>query len=81
MLTRRLISRLVAEISVIEKYTARYGREAGHKMFRTVNGHVVTSVQLERAEIDHTIMDLFVVDGRARTASGLAISKRLHRRL
>lgn len=75
------MSRPVAEISAIEKYTARYGREAGHKRFRSVNGHVVTSVPLERAEIDHTIMDPFVVDDRVRTASGLAISKRLHRRL
>lgn len=65
MPTRRLMSRLVATIPAIEKHTARYGREAARQMFRSVKGHVITSAPLERAEIDHTVLDLFVVDDRA----------------
>jgi putative transposase len=64
MPTRRLVKRLVAQIPAIEKHTARYGREAARQLFRSVKGHVVTSAPLERAEIDHTILDLFVIDER-----------------
>jgi putative transposase len=64
MPTRRLVKRLVAQIPAIEKHTARYGREAARQLFRSVKGHVVTSAPLERAEIDHTILDIFVIDER-----------------
>ena len=64
MPTRRLIKRLVAQIPAIEKHTARYGREAARQLFRSVRGQVVTSAPLEKAEIDHTLLDLFVIDER-----------------
>lgn len=63
--TRRLITRLTKQIPEIEKYSARYGREAARKHFRSVMGHRVTQRALERAEIDHTILDLFVIDDKA----------------
>jgi putative transposase len=64
MPTRRLVNRLVAQIPAIEKHTARYGREAARQLYRSVKGHVFTNAPLERAEIDHTVLDLFVVDDR-----------------
>src|ERR1035437_7586543 len=64
MPTRRLISRLIADIPEFEKYSARYGHDAALKKFRFVKGHRVTTAPLERAEIDHTHLDLFVVDDK-----------------
>lgn len=60
--TRRLIQRLVQQIPAYDKHAARYGREAARKAFRSVKGNVVTERPLERAEIDHTQLDLIVVD-------------------
>lgn len=68
--SRRLIDRLIAEIPAIDKHAARYGREAARKIFRSQNGHVITNRPLERAEIDHTVLDLFVVDDRTRLPLG-----------
>ncbi len=68
--TRRLITRLVAKIPAVDKCAARHGREAGRKLFRSVKGHIVTQAPLDRAEIDHTILDLFVVDDRTRLPLG-----------
>jgi putative transposase len=64
MPTRRLITRLIADIPQFEKYSARYGHDAALKKFRSVKGHRVISAPLERAEIDHTHLDLFVVDDK-----------------
>jgi len=60
--TRRLITRLVSEIPAFDKYSARYGFNAAQRTFRSVKGHVVTDRPLKRAEIDHTQLDLLVVD-------------------
>jgi putative transposase len=62
--TRRFITRLIADIPEFEKYSARYGHDAALKKFRFVKGHRVTTAPLERAEIDHTHLDLFVVDDK-----------------
>jgi putative transposase len=59
---RRFIKRLIDQIPAFDKYSARYGREAALRRFRSVNGHRVTEAPLERAEIDHSILDLFVID-------------------
>ena len=64
MPTRRLISRLIADIPEFDKYSARYGHDAALKRFRFVRGQRLISAPLERAEIDHTHLDLFVVDDR-----------------
>jgi putative transposase len=60
--TRRLITRLIEKIPAFDKYSARYGSEAARKTYRSLKGHVVTEAPLQRAQIDHTILDLFVVD-------------------
>lgn len=60
--TRRLIQRLIDMIPAFDKCVARYGQTAAANKFRSVLGHRTTSIPLERAEIDHTPMDIFVVD-------------------
>ncbi|HSY35609.1 MAG TPA: Mu transposase C-terminal domain-containing protein [Acidobacteriaceae bacterium] len=60
--TRRLLQRLVNKIPAYDKHAARYGYQAARKAFRSVKGHVVTERPLERAEIDHTQLDIVVVD-------------------
>ena len=60
--TRRLVKRLVEDIPAFERYTARYGHDAALRRFRSVEGHRVTHEPLERAEIDHTNLDLFAID-------------------
>jgi putative transposase len=62
--TRRFITRLIADIPEFEQYSARFGHDAAVKKFRFVKGHRVTTAPLERAEIDHTHLDLFVVDDK-----------------
>jgi putative transposase len=64
MPTRRFITRLIANIPAFDKHSARYGHQAALKRFRSVQGHRVCSAPLERAEIDHTHLDLFVVDDK-----------------
>jgi putative transposase len=60
--TRRLITRMIASIPAFDKHSARYGHDAAVKEFRSVQGHPVAEAPLERAEIDHTLLDLMVVD-------------------
>jgi putative transposase len=64
MPTRRLVTRLIADIPAFEKHSARFGHDAARKKFRAVNGRRSISAPLERAEIDHTRLDLFVVDDK-----------------
>lgn len=60
--TRRLIERLISAIPAYDRYVARYGKVAAHRAFRSKLKHQVTNKPLEVAEIDHTKMDLFVID-------------------
>ena len=62
--TRRLIKRMVDKIPAFDKHAERYGRESARKAFRFVRGHVVTEAPLERAELDHTQLDIIVVDDK-----------------
>jgi putative transposase len=64
MPTRRLLKRLVGNIPAFDKHAARHGRESARNAFRGVKGHIVTDAPLERAEIDHTCLDLFVIDDK-----------------
>ncbi len=60
--TRRLIKRIIDAIPAEDRITARYGKTYARRHFRSVKGHVVVEFPLERAEIDHTPLDLFVLD-------------------
>lgn len=60
--TRRLIERMILEIPAYDRCVARHGRETANKQFRAVVGHRVTEAPLRRAEMDHTLLDLMVID-------------------
>jgi putative transposase len=60
--TRRLLRRLVEDIPAFDRYAARYGYQTALRHFRSVEGHRTTHEPLERAEIDHTHLDLFAID-------------------
>jgi len=62
MPTRRLVTSLIEAIPAFDRYAARHGRMAATKRFRSVQGHRTTMAPLERAEIDHTPLDLMVID-------------------
>lgn len=59
---RRLIQRLIAAIPAYDRCAARHGRTTANKRFRSVLGYRVVAAPLERAEIDHTLLDLMVID-------------------
>lgn len=60
--TRRLIERLINVIPAFDRDAARYGRTAALRKYRSKLKHIVTKKPLETAEIDHTRLDLFVID-------------------
>jgi putative transposase len=60
--THRLIKRLIHEIPAYDVYAARFGLDAARREFRSMMGHTISERPLDRAEIDHTILDLLVVD-------------------
>lgn len=62
MPTRRLVMRLIDEIPAFDRHAARYGRDSANNAFRAVTGFRVIGAPLERAEIDHTPLDLLVID-------------------
>jgi putative transposase len=68
--TRRLVERLVNAIPAFDRYVARYGKVAAHRMFRSKLKHLITKKPLEAAEIDHTKLDLFVIDDESHIPLG-----------
>tara|TARA_R110002096_G_scaffold436045_1_gene666016 strand:- start:2574 stop:4604 length:2031 start_codon:yes stop_codon:yes gene_type:complete len=60
--TFRQVRSLVKEIPAFDRVAARYGRTVAMNRFRSVQCYLVADVPLERAEIDHTRLDLIVID-------------------
>lgn len=60
--TRRLVERCIRKFSAFDIYVSRYGRTAAVRKFRAKLKHVVTDHRLQSAEIDHTKLDVFVLD-------------------
>ena len=60
--TRRQVTSLIQAIPAFDRYAARHGRMAATKRFRSVQRHRTTAAPLERAEIDHSPLDLMVID-------------------
>ena len=58
----RFINRKIDNVSEFDKVSARHGHAAAMKKFRHSKASPATLFPLERAEIDHTRMDLFVID-------------------
>jgi putative transposase len=68
--TRRLVKRMIDWIPAFDRHVARYGRVAASRLFRSKLKHLVTNKPLESAEIDHTKMDLFVIDDESHIPLG-----------
>jgi putative transposase len=60
--TLRLLQRLLNRIPEYDQYAARYGTEAARKAFRSSKGKIFVESPLDRAEIDHTQLDICLVD-------------------
>lgn len=60
--TRRLIMRCIREYDAFDICSARYGYTAAIKRFRAKLNHTITNHPLEVAEVDHTKLDIFVLD-------------------
>lgn len=60
--TFRMLKRLIKEIPAFDRAAARYGRTFALNRFRSVQCFLVADVPLERAEIDHTRLDLIIID-------------------
>lgn len=56
------VKRMIDAIDAFDRYAARYGRMAAVRKFRSVLHMNVTDRPLETAELDHTKLDLFVVE-------------------
>lgn len=61
---RRYVENKISEIPAFDRYAARYGRTAAVAKFRAVLGNRITEAPLERVEIDHTKLDLFIIDDK-----------------
>jgi putative transposase len=68
--TRRLVRRLIDLIPAFDRCAARYGRTAAVRIYRSKLKHIVTKKPLETAEIDHTRLDLFVIDDESHIPLG-----------
>lgn len=60
--SRGMVHRRIKRIPAYDRALARFGFHAARNMFRSSKGPVFSGVPLERAEIDHTPIDLMVVD-------------------
>lgn len=68
--TRRLVKRIIDLIPAYDRHVARYGKVSAHRTFRSKLKHLVTNKPLEAAEIDHTKLDLFVIDDESHIPLG-----------
>lgn len=60
--SRKLLERMLAQIPERDRYRARHGFEATRRRYRSALHQRQTEAPLERAEMDHTRMNVFVVD-------------------
>ncbi|EQD47229.1 transposase, partial [mine drainage metagenome] len=59
--TRRYIRRMIEKIPAYDRDVARRGKVEADRRYRSSLGQIVAGKPLERAEIDHTRMDLMVI--------------------
>lgn len=60
--SRKLLMRMLEQIPAYDRYRARHGAEAARRRHRSALRQRVTDAPLERAEMDHTRMNILVVD-------------------
>jgi putative transposase len=68
--TRRLVTRMIEAIPAFDRCVARHGHAEAIRIFRSVLAHRTTLAPLERAEIDHTPLDLIVIDDKTHLPLG-----------
>lgn len=68
--TRRHLETKIREIPAFDRYAARHGKLAATKKFRAVLAQYVTKAPLDRAEMDHTRLDLMVIDDETKLPLG-----------
>lgn len=61
---RRLVQSMVAEVPAFDRCMARHGRDVAVRRFRAVLGSKCTRAPLQKAQIDHTVLDLMVLDDK-----------------
>lgn len=69
--TIRTVYRMLEKANAYERSRLRDGKAAADKRFRTVKAGTQTQQILERVEIDHTPLDLFLIDDK----SGLPLGR------
>lgn len=69
--TRRLLQRVINKIPAYERCAARHGDTYAKRRYRGVLNHHITQAPLERAEIDHTVLNVIAVDDE----SGLPLGR------
>ena len=62
--SKRLVRRLIGQIPAFDIAVAQKGQLAATRLFRAKLNHIITHHALERAEIDHTRLDLFVISDK-----------------
>jgi putative transposase len=60
----RLVRRMIGQIPAFDIAVAQKGQLAATRLFRAKLNHIITNYPLERAEIDHTRLDLFVISDK-----------------
>jgi len=59
--TRRYVRRMIEKIPAYDRDLARRGKVEADRRYRSSSGEIVAGKSLDRAEIDHTPMDLMVI--------------------
>lgn len=60
--TRSLITRLIRDIPAFDIDLARFGRQYALKKYRAVTGSDYAELPLQRAQMDHTRLDIMLID-------------------
>lgn len=68
--TRRHLETKIRAIPAFDRYAARHGKLAATKKFRAVTAQYITQAPLDRAEMDHTRLDLMVIDDNTKLPLG-----------
>jgi len=68
--SEKTVRRAIKALDAYEVAVARYGRNAADRRFRAIGTGPKVSRPLERVEIDHTVLDLFIVDGETKRVYG-----------
>lgn len=60
--TRRQVDAYIDSLDAFDVWAARYGHQAAIRKFRSVLGAAVATAPLQRVELDHTVLDVMVLD-------------------